>query len=243
MSATAVQLKYDVLRTLRNRRMLAFAIGLPLVLFYAVAGSQRHARTDGIAFPLYFMTGMAVYGALFAVTSPAGRIAIDRARGWTRQLRITPLSVRTYYVCKVVTAYLIALPTIALLFIAGATLGVHLSAGQWLEMTGLLIVGLVPFVIMGVIIGHLVEVDALAPAVGGTVVLFSLFGGVYGQFFHSGVMLSIVKLLPSFWLVQAGKASLLHRAWPIEGWLVIAVWTAALVPLAMLVYRRDTARV
>jgi ABC-2 type transport system permease protein len=243
MSTTAVQLKYDVLRTLRNRRMLVFGIGLPLVLFYAVAGSQRHAHTDGIPFPLYFMTGMAAYGALFAVTSPAGRIAIDRAGGWTRQLRITPLPVRTYYLCKVVTAYVVALPTLLFLFLAGASLGVHLSAGQWLEMTGLLVVGLIPFVIMGVIIGHLVEVDALAPAVGGTVALFALFGGVFGQFFHSGVTVAIVKLLPSFWLVQAGKASLLHRSWPLEGWLVIAVWTAALVPLAMVAYKRDTARV
>lgn len=243
MNPTAIQLKFDVLRTLRNRRTLVFAVGLPLVLFYAVAGSQRHAHTDGIPFPVYFMTGMAAYGALFAVFSLAGRIAIDRARGWTRQLRITPLPVRRYYASKAASAYVIALPTLLLLFLAGASLGVNLSAGQWLEMTGLLLIGLIPFVIMGIVVGHLVAVDALAPAVGGTVVFFALFGGVFGQFFHTGVMLALTKLLPSYWLVQAGKVSLLHRSWPVEGWIVIAVWAAALVPLAMLVYRRDTARV
>jgi ABC-2 type transport system permease protein len=92
-------------------------------------------------------------------------------------------------------------------------------------------------------VGHLITVDALAPAIGGLVVLFALFGGAYGAFFTSGAMLTVVQLLPSFWLVQAGKAALLIGRWPAEGWIVVAVWTAVLVPLAMLAYRRDTGRV
>jgi ABC-2 type transport system permease protein len=239
----ATHLRYEVLRMVRNRRTLAFSLGLPLVLYYAVASAQRHARTDGISFPLYFMTGMAAYGALFAVFSPGGRIAIDRARGWTRQLRITPLSARTYFVCKALTAYLIALPSLLLLYLAGVSLGVHLSAGQWLEMTGLLLVGLVPFVIMAVIVGHLISADAVAPAVGGLVVFFALFGGAWGRFFNGGVTLTLVKLLPSYWLVAAGKAAVVEGDWPAEGWIVVAVWTVVLVPLAVLVFRRDTGRV
>jgi hypothetical protein len=43
-------------------------------------------------------------------------------------------------------------------------------------------------------------------------VLFALFGGAFGSFFNSGAMLTIVKLLPSYWLVQAGKAALIHGA-------------------------------
>ena len=50
--------------------------------------------------------------------------------------------------------------------------------------------------------------DTLAPAMGGLVVLFALFGGAYGALFNTGAILTVVKLLPSFWLVQAGKAAL-----------------------------------
>lgn len=53
-------------------------------------------------------------------------------------------------------------------------------------------------------------------------------------------MLALVKLLPSYWLVQAGRTVVVHGSWPAEGWAVVAVWTAVLVPLAGLVYRRDT---
>jgi ABC-2 type transport system permease protein len=237
-----IHLRYELARTLRNRRTLGFTVALPLVLFYAIAGGQRHQHTDGIPFPLYFMTGMAAYGALFAVFAPGARIAIDRAKGWTRQLRITPLSIRRYFVAKALTAYVIVLPTLLALYLAGATLGVSLSAAQWLEMTGLLLVGLVPFVVIGITVGHLLAVDALAPAVGGLAVFFALFGGAWGNFFNSGAMLTLVKLLPSFWLVRAGKAAALGGDWPAEGWIVVVVWTAVFIPLAALAYRRDTRR-
>jgi ABC-2 type transport system permease protein len=239
----ATHFRCEVLRTLRNRRLFAFTLALPLVLFFAVGSANRHALTDGIAFPLYFMTGMAAYGSLFAVISPGVRIALDRSTGWTRQLKITPLRDRTYFVAKALTAYLVAVPTLALLYLAGLSLGVHLDAAQWLEMTGLLLVGLAPFVVMGIIAGHLVRVDSLAPAMGGLVVLFALFGGAFGWFFKKGAMLTVVKLLPSFWLVQSGKAALVHGNWPTEGWIVVAAWTVILVFLAVLAYRRDTGRV
>ncbi len=53
-----------------------------------------------------------------------------------------------------------------------------------------------------------------------------------------------MKLLPSYWLVQAGQsASRGGGDWPLEGWIVLALWVVALVPLAVLAYRRDTSRV
>jgi ABC-2 type transport system permease protein len=239
-----IHFRYEILRTLRNRVFYAITLALPLVLFYSVASGQRHATFDGTAFPLYFMTAMAVYGAMYAVVAPGARIARDRSRGWLRQLRITPLRARTDFAAKVAAAYLLALPTLVLLYLAGASLGVRLSAGQWLEMTGLLLAGLVPFVVMGFILGYLVPVDALAAALGGVVVLFALLGGVFGfQLATSGPLFDVIKCLPSYWLVQAGKTALGGGGWPAQAWIVVAVWTAALIPAAALAYRRATGRV
>ena len=239
----ATHVRYELLRSFRNPLMYMLTIALPLVLYYAIAPANRQRRhAAGISFPLYFMTGMAAYGAMFAAIGPGGRLARDRARGWTRQLRITPLRARTDYLAKVLAAYLVALPALVLVFLAGATLGVRLDAAQWLEMTGLLLVGLVPFILMGLILGHLIAADALVQVMGGLVVFFALFGGAFGSFFNSGAMLAFVKLLPSYWLVQAGKAALNHGDWPAEGWIVVACWTAALIPLAVLAYRHDTGR-
>jgi hypothetical protein len=110
-------------------------------------------------------------------------------------------------------------------------------------MTGLILIGLAPFVLMGILLGHLVAVDSLAPAAGGLIVFFALFGGAYGSLFNTGIMLTLVKLLPSFWIVRAGQAAVVLGGWPSEGWIVVAGWTAAVAPLAWLAYRRDTARI
>jgi ABC-2 type transport system permease protein len=53
---------------------------------------------------------------------------------------------------------------------------------------------------------------------------------------------SIVELLPSYWLVQAGKTALVGGGWPAKGWLVIAVWTVVLTRLAFVAYRRSSIR-
>lgn len=235
--------RYEALRTLRNRRTLALSLALPLVVFYAVVPENRHTSTDGIPFPLYFMAAMASYGAMWGAVGSGGHIAVDRSRGWVRYLRITPLRVRTEVTAKVLTAYLVALPTLALVYLAGVSLGVRLDAAQWFEMTGLLLVGLAPFVVAGITLGHLLTVDALGPALGGFVVVLALLGGVFGRLFNGGVMLTIVKLLPSYWLVQAGRTVLGSGSWPVEGWIVVAVWTVCLTPLAAVAYQHDTAQV
>ena len=238
----ATHVRYELLRSFRNPLTWALSLALPLVVYYSVASANRHAfvYAAGVSFPLYFMAGMAAYGAMFAAIGPGARLARDRARGWTRQLRITPLRVRTDYLAKTLAAYLVVLPTLVLVFLAGATLGVRLNVAQWLEMSGLLLVGLVPFVLMGLILGHLIATDALVPVMGWLIVFFALFGGAFGSLFNRGVMLTVVELLPSYWLVHAGAAARLHGDWAARGWIVLACWTAALIPLAIFAYRHDT---
>jgi ABC-2 type transport system permease protein len=236
----ATHLRYEIVRTLRNPLFCGITLGLPLVLFYGVASGQRQASHDGTSFPLYFMTAMAVYGAMFAVTAPGARIARDRATGWTRQMMITPLRASTEVAAKVLTMYLMALPTLALLFLAGASLGVRLAATQWLELAGLLLVGIAPIAVLGLTLGYLLPGDALTAAVGGTVILLALFGGVYGfQLASSGPLFDVMQGLPSYWLVLAGDAAVHGGNWPVRAWITIAVWVAALVPAAVLAFRRS----
>jgi ABC-2 type transport system permease protein len=237
-------LRYELLRNVRNWRFILFSLAYPVVLYFVVTSPQRHATFDGVAFPLYFMAGMAAVGTMIAVISTGARISVDRSAGWTRQLRLTPLTAAEHLGAKVVCGFLTALLVIALVSLSGTTLGVHLSAGAWLTMIGLMLVGLIPIAVLGILLGHLLTPDSLTPAVGGTIMLFAVLGGAYGFLVAtSGVLFDVIKALPSYWLVQAGKTALQGGSWPAEGWIVIATWTAVLVPLAMFVYKRDTSRV
>lgn len=236
-------LRYEVLRTWRNRRFLLFSLIFPLVLFLAVAGPHRNIKEDGISFPLYYMTGMIAWGTMVAVISSGARIAAERAVGWTRQLRITPLPTWSYFSAKIVCGYMMALLSMAVLIAAGSSVGVRLDVSQWFVMIGLLLVGLIPFSVMGVMFGHLLKLDSLGPAIGGVTSLMALLGGAYGQLVTGGALLAVVKCLPSYWLVQAGKSALVGGGWPLEAWVVIAVWTVVLSILSVRVYQRDTKRI
>ena len=227
----ATYARYELLRLFRNRRFFIFSLGFPLVLYFLIAIPNRH-ETDlggsGISAPLYFMIGLATFGAMNGVVGAGARIAAERTIGWNRQLRLTPLAPRVYLSTKILTAYATALVTIALLYMSGVALGVRLSAPTWLEMTGLLLVGLVPFVVLGLALGHLVNADAIGPAVGGITALFAFFGGVWFPI-QSGVMHDFALGLPSHWLVEASRIGSGGGGWGAWGWLVIFVWTAGLV--------------
>jgi ABC-2 type transport system permease protein len=238
----AVYTRYELLRTFRNTRFFVFSLAFPLVLFLLVAGPNRHAKLGGIPFPIYYMSGMAAWGTMTAVIAGGARIAAERASGWNRQLRLTPLSPSAYIRTKVVTGYMMATVSIVLLYAAGAAIGVRLSAGRWATMTVLILVGLVPFAAMGIALGHTLTVESMGPAMGGITSLLALLGGAWGPFAEEGVMHGLVQALPSYWLVQAGKSAVGGGAWPARGWLVIAGWTVATIALALRAYRRDTAR-
>ncbi|MDA8060942.1 MAG: ABC transporter permease [Actinomycetota bacterium] len=242
MTNSSTYLRYEALRTARNWPFLVLSLAFPLILLLVVGGSHRHTHLDGISFPLYYMVGMASWGAMGAVVATGARISAERQGGWTRQLRLTPLSVRSYLTAKVVTGYLVALLGLAVIYLAGAGLGVHLPATGWLLMTGLILVGLVPFALAGVALGHLLRPEVLGPAIGGLTSLLALAGGAWGPLL-TGSLAGIAKALPSYWLVQASVAGLDRRVWGVEGWGVMAAWTLVLVPVAVAAYRRDTARV
>jgi ABC-2 type transport system permease protein len=237
--------RYELLRTFRNRRLYIFSLGFPLVLYYAIAAPNRDEHSlggTGISAPLYFMVGLAAFGAMNAVLGSGARISAERAVGWNRQLRLTPLSPRNYFRVKVATAYVMALLTIVLLDIAGVTLGVHLGAGNWLSMTALVLIGLAPFAALGIFFGHLLTPDSVGPAIGGTTAVFALLGGTWFPI-TSGAMQKVAEALPSYWLVQASHVGLGQHGWSRTGWLVVAAWTAGAAILARRAYARDTERV
>jgi ABC-2 type transport system permease protein len=237
--------RFELQRAFRSRRFLIFSLGFPLVLYFVIAGPQSNNHDfagTGISAPLYYMAGLASFGTMMSMISTGARIAGERQAGWTRQLRITPLSSRAYFRAKVLTAYALSLTSMVLLYIAGTSLGVSLSAPRWLEMSGLIVIGLLPFAALGIALGHLLNVDSIGPVTGGTVSLLALVSGTWFPVTH-GFLHDLGQCLPSYWLVQAGHIAIGGSAWGTKGWLIVAGWTVLLIALAGYAYRRDTSRI
>jgi ABC-2 type transport system permease protein len=244
MSA-ATYTRYELRRTFREKRLFIFAFGFPVILYYVIAAPNRNAQDflgTGVPAPLYYMAGLASFGTMMSMMSSGVRIAGERQAGWTRQLRITPLSPRAYLRAKVVTGYSMAGVSLLLLYICGVTLGVSLPAGKWVEMTVLILIALLPFAALGITLGHLLTVDAIGPAVGGIVSLLAIVSGTWFPVTH-GLLHDIGQFLPSYWLVQASRVSINGGGWGAMGWTVVIAWTVVLSIVAAIAYRRDTGRV
>jgi ABC-2 type transport system permease protein len=238
-------LRFELKRTLRNRRFFFFSLGFPLVLYFLIATPNRN-ETDlgntGLSAPLYFMVGLAAFGAMNAMLSSGARISGERAVGWNRQLRITPLSVRAYFRAKVLTGYMMAGLTLIGLYLAGTTLGVSLTGSEWARMTVLILIGLLPFAALGIVLGHMLTPDSIGPVMGGLTALFAILGGTWFPI-TNGAMKTVGESLPSYWLVQAAHVAIGGNGWTRTGWAVVAIWTVGAALLARWAYRRDTKRV
>jgi ABC-2 type transport system permease protein len=237
--------RFETVRAVRNRRFFLFSLVFPVVLYVVIAAPNRgehDLQGTGLSAPVYFMVSMASFGTMTAMLGTGARIAGERAAGWNRQLRISPLSAAAYLRAKVVIAYAMALLSLATLYIAGTILGVRLGAGEWIAMTLLILVGLIPFAALGVLLGHLLTTETIGPAIGGGTSLLALLSGTWFPLGGSGVVHAIAQALPSYWLVQANRVALGGHAWSLTGWLVVAGWSVVLTVAAARAFRRDTGR-
>lgn len=240
----ATYVRYELLRAFRNRRFFFFSLGFPLILYFIIAGANKNTHNfggTGLSAPLYYMVGLASFGTMMATISTGARIAGERQIGWTRQMRISPLSAAGYFRAKVIVAYVMALVTLVSLYIAGTILGVSVPVARLAEMLGLILIGLAPFAAFGVFIGHVSNTDSVGPLMGGIVSLLALVSGTWFPVQH-GFLHDLGQCLPSYWLVEAGHVALHGKPWTLLGWLVVLGWFVVLSWLAWWAYRRDTGR-
>jgi ABC-2 type transport system permease protein len=239
-------LRYELVRLFRNKRFFIFSLVLPLGLYLTIAGGNKNEVVNigfgDIKFPLFYMVSMAGYGAMIAAMAGGARVAMERSVGWNRQLRLTPLSPIMYFLAKVLTGYVMAVISIALIYAAGISMDVRLSAKHWIETTVLILIAVIPFAAVGLLAGHLLNAESIGPAMGGAGAFFSILGGIWFPLPETGFMHDLGQGLPSYWIAQAARTSYGGDAWPAKAWLVIAAWTVVAAALTVKIYQRDTAR-
>jgi ABC-2 type transport system permease protein len=226
----------------RNLRFLVLTVALPLLLFVLYANVyQGQDAGGGLSVGAYLMVSMATFGCIGAAINTGARIAIERQTGWNRQLRLTALPARSYLIAKAVVSMLVTLPALILVFLAGATIGgVELSTGQWLA-TGLAVwLGLIPFAVLGLVIGFAGTVDTVQPISMITYLGLSVLGGLWFPVEAFPTFLQdVAKMLPSYWLAELGRTVLAGDGVPLTAVLVLAGWTVALGVLGAFAYSRS----
>lgn len=242
MKALARFGRFELLRLLRSWRFLAVTVGFPVVFYMLFLGDRHPGElVEGtVTWRVYLMVAMCSFGALVAALNAGGtRLASERATGWARQVRVTPLPPWAYVATKVTVSMLVVLPVLVLVEVVGATFGgVHLDAGTWVGLTVMMWVTALPFAVLGVFVGFLVHAETAYPVV--TVLMFVLgyFGGLFTPVDRMPVMLrTTAHVLPSFHHAALGLDLLAGQTLGAEHWLVLAAFTV--VPGALIVWRHQ----
>lgn len=227
--------------TFRNTRFVAFTVALPVVMYLLFNNLYGSQTESGMNVGAYLMVSMAAYGGIGATINAGARIALERQTGWNRQLRLSALTARGYVAAKAVVSLLVALPAIVLVSLAGVAFGsADLTAAQWVTCGIVLWLALIPFGILGLVIGFLASVDSAQPLSMLVYMALAILGGLWfpvSQF--PSLLQGVAKALPSYWAAEIARAPLAHAAIPLTGIWVLLAWTAGLGGLAMVSYRRS----
>jgi ABC-2 type transport system permease protein len=236
----------ELRRMVRNRRTVIFTFVMPAVLFLLFgtnAGARDTAVGDGNVAG-YILVSMAVYGAMLATTSGGAMVSIERAAGWSRQLRLTPLNPAAYVAVKLTLAMVIGAVSVVVALVTGALSGARLPVHAWWECGLLAWVCALVFAAFGLFMGYLLPSENVMQILGPVLGVLSFAGGLFVPLDQLGhTFATIAKFTPVYGVGEVARYPLTHDG---NLWLAalnVVVWTALFAAGAVWRFRRDTARV
>jgi len=237
-------LRIEILRIFRNRRALVFSILMPALLLGIFGSLYKHESLNGADVGAYLMVSMGLFGSMTAAIGSGGTIAVERGIGWNRQLRLTPLRPGTYALTKVMVALILALPPLLITYVIGIFgLGVRLPAHTWILVAVISWLGALPFAALGLLVGYLAKPDSVQPISGLLYMLLAAFGGIWVPAENMpNAMRHIAEWTPAYWVGLAARSPLFGQSVQARSVEMVLVWTVVLAAVAVIRFRRDTAR-
>ena len=218
---------------------------MPVVLFLLFRARKGAVLPGGIEFTAAAtLVGIAVYGSMLAATSGGARVSIERALGWSRQLRLTPLRPAAYIAIKLLTAMLLGFISVAIVYIVGAIDGVQMTLSTWILTGALAWAASFVFAAFGLFMGYLLPSENVMQVIGPVLAVFSLFGGLFIPIsLLPSAMQDIAPYMPTYGVAAIARFPLVGGDFDPTWLLSVVVWTSAFAIAAMLLFRRDTRRV
>ncbi|HEV8403377.1 MAG TPA: ABC transporter permease [Candidatus Limnocylindrales bacterium] len=237
-------LAIEIRRLLRNRRTVVVTVIVPVILFLLLRQNRRLATVGATEITaVTTMIGIAVYGAMLAATSGGAMVSIERAQGWSRQLRLTPLRPAAYVSIKIIVAMMLGLASVVVVYAAGAINGVQMDPVVWVA-TGLLAWGAsLVFASFGLFMGYLLPSENVMQVIGPVLAIFALFGGLFVPLtLLPDVMQQIAPIMPTYGVASIARYPFVGGDFDPTWLLSVIVWTLAFAAAAVFLFQRDTRR-
>ncbi|AEV85188.1 membrane protein [Actinoplanes sp. SE50] len=236
----------ELRRLIRNKRTVIFSVVMPPAFFllFGTSADYKHERIGDGNVTAYVLISMAVYGAMLATTSGGAMVSIERAAGWSRQLRLTPLKPAAYVAIKLTLAMLIGLVSVVVVNVTGLFFGADLPVAQWLACAALAWVCALVFAAFGLFMGYLLPSENVMQILGPVLALLSFAGGLFVPLDQFGsTFAAIAKWTPVYGVGELARYPDTHDGQLWQAVLNVVAWTLVFAAGAMWRFRRDTARV
>ncbi|SEF32797.1 ABC-2 type transport system permease protein [Amycolatopsis pretoriensis] len=238
----------EIRRNFRQPRFLVFVVAFPVLMFllqanvFIKADAPEHAQ-----FAAVIMINMMTFGTFAAANTSGGRLALERALGWQRQLRLTPLTGTGYLAGKGLSGMLVGLPALILVPLLAVTVeGVHLDAAGWIRIFAGVWLGTLPLVLLGLLIGQFGTPETMQPISMIVTLGMGFLGGLWIPLEGMPAwMHDVAQIMPTYWVLQVARPAVTSDmvvSLPTAVG-VLAAWTVVLGALVIRRYRKDSARV
>ncbi|WP_036284913.1 ABC transporter permease [Microbacterium luticocti] len=243
----------ELKRRIRNYRTLVFTVVFPVAMYFMVGYPQRDVplidhqpiASGGLSVAAYIMVSMAVYGAMMSATASGAAVALERSLGWSRQLRLTPLSPVAAVATKVIAGMLFGLLAIVATYLAGALTGVRMSWSQWIVSALVAwLLGAAVFTALGLMMGYLVPGENAMQLTSLVIVFLAFIGGLfYPVSMMPQVLQDVAAWTPVFGIGELSRAPLTGAGFDLGAFLNVLLWLALFIAGTAALFRRDTQRV
>lgn len=229
MRLITVQCKAEMLRIIRNPYYVFWSLLMP-IMFYFIFTRVVNTGNDDPTWRAHYLMSMATFSVMGSAIMTLGiRLVQERTQGWTNFIRITPLPGSVYFFGKMFGQTMMHLFSVICIFIAGYLInGVSLSAGQWV-LSGLwILIGSLPFLAIGTLVGAMKRVDTASGVSNVIYMALAVAGGMWMPIeILPRLMQKIGHWLPSYnygngaWEIVRGSAPHWSNVLILLGYLVV----------------------
>ncbi|WP_342563982.1 ABC transporter permease [Paenibacillus sp. FSL R7-0345] len=175
------QCKAELLRIVRNPYFVFWSLLMP-ILFYFIFTKVVNTGTDDVRhWQAHYLMSMSAFSVMGSSIMTLGiRLVQERTQGWNTFMRITPLPASIYFLGKMFGQTIMHLFSVLCIFTAGYLInGVSLSAAEWLFSGLWIVLGALPFMALGTLVGLMKRVDTASGVSNVLYMVLALAGGMW----------------------------------------------------------------
>ena len=239
MRLTLIHARAMTLELLRYPAFSVPTLAFPAVFFLLFVASRGDRN------PTLLLASFAGFAFLAVAFFQFGvGIAAERETPWERYLRTLPVQARVRLAARLLSGTLFGLASAGLVALTAlATTDAHLPAVRWAALALALVVGAVPFVLLGIALGYWASPRGALPVANILYLVLAFAGGLWTTPARlPSTVASVSPLVPTRQFGEVLWGAARGRLWQPREWLLLLAWGAAFALLAAWGYARDEGR-